>query len=91
MNILIEVKTVYGKEAIYPVCANAKTFAEIAGSKTLTRATLAKIAKLGFSIGVQYAPNVIVESRENLQYAAEQMFDGWDHEIEVWIEAGRPF
>ncbi|CAM6053515.1 unnamed protein product [Sphagnum tenellum] len=52
-NILIEVKTVYGKEAIYPVCANAKTFAEIAGSKTLTRATLAKIAKLGFSIGVQ--------------------------------------
>lgn len=57
--ILVEIKSVYGKEMIYPVCQDSKTLADIAGSKTLTRQTLHQITKLGYKIGVQYAPGVI--------------------------------
>jgi hypothetical protein len=39
-----EIKKVYGEEKVYPVCEDAKTFAQIAGTKTLTLET-AKIFK----------------------------------------------
>jgi hypothetical protein len=49
-TILIEVKNVYGNEALYPVCENGKRFAQIAGKKTLSRADLGIISKLGFEV-----------------------------------------
>ena len=49
-------KTNYGNEAIYPVCNTAKGFAEIAGTKTLTRQTLATIVKMGYEIDVETPP-----------------------------------
>ncbi len=52
MNIEIEVKSNYGKEAIYPICNQAQLFADIAGTKTLTRDTINKIKALGFEISV---------------------------------------
>lgn len=50
--IKIEVRNVYGNETIYPHCEAAKSFANIAGTKTLTIHTLRNVAALGFSIAV---------------------------------------
>ena len=52
MKIQITLRSVYGTDQAYPVCEHAKTFAEIANSKTLTPATLRKIARLGYEIEV---------------------------------------
>jgi|TARA_R100001377_G_C3173359_1_gene103889 hypothetical protein len=53
MKITVNIKTNFGNEAIYPVCENAQGFANIAGTKTLTRQTLATIKKMGFAIEIQ--------------------------------------
>jgi len=53
MIIAVEIKTVYGNEAIYPVCNRSKLFAEIAGTKTLTRDVINKIKALGYEIQVK--------------------------------------
>jgi len=53
MNILVEIKNNFGNEAIYPACDNAKKFAAIAGTKTLTRDCLATIKSIGFTINVK--------------------------------------
>jgi copper chaperone CopZ len=52
MKITIQIKNVYGKEAIYPICEKGKIFAEIAGTKTLTRQTIQQIKSLGYEIEV---------------------------------------
>lgn len=49
-TVTIEVKNVYGVLKIYPVCQNAKIFARIAGTTTLTKATIEKIRELDFEI-----------------------------------------
>jgi hypothetical protein len=48
----IEVKEVYGNRTIYPVNDQAKLLAQIAGTKTLTVATLNLAKKLGFTFEV---------------------------------------
>lgn len=55
MTIQIEVRNVYGKETIYPANETAKTFARIAGTKTLLRDTLRLAQSLGYTVEV--APN----------------------------------
>lgn len=52
MSIKVEIKNVYGNETIYPLCEAGRTFARIAGTKTLTRETIALIKQLGYSIEV---------------------------------------
>lgn len=52
--ILLDARHVFGSPTIYPVCETAKTFARIAGTKTLTTATLKEILKLGYTI--KYKP-----------------------------------
>ena len=49
-SIQIEVRNIYGVTKIYPICGIAKTFADIAGSKTLTLSTVKKIESLGYHI-----------------------------------------
>jgi hypothetical protein len=49
-SIVVEVRDVYGIPKVYPVCAKARLFAEIAGSKTLTHATLTRVESLGYLI-----------------------------------------
>lgn len=51
-SIEVEIKTVYGNEAIYPLCPRAKKLAEIANTKTLTRQTIRCIREMGFSVAV---------------------------------------
>ena len=48
--LLVEFKNVYGVERIYPICDNAKLFASIAGTKTLSEENLQSAQKLGFRI-----------------------------------------
>jgi ATP phosphoribosyltransferase len=55
MIISVEIKNVYGAEKIYPACNTSKLFADIAGTKTLTRNVLQKIKNLGYSIDVVLA------------------------------------
>jgi len=52
MNITVEIKNNFGNEAIYPACEHSRLFAEIAGTKTLTRETIEKIKSLGYLVGV---------------------------------------
>jgi len=53
MKITVRIRYVYGNRTIYPVCAAAETFAQIAGSKTLPFWVIDKIKRLGYSIEVQ--------------------------------------
>lgn len=53
MTILVELKDVYGERKVYPVCDKAKTFAVIAGTRTLTPATLNLIKDLGYTVNVK--------------------------------------
>jgi hypothetical protein len=52
MNIIIQIKSVYGEAKAYPVDTAAKHFASIAGTKTLTKHTLANVLGLGFQIWI---------------------------------------
>ncbi len=50
MTIAIEVRNVYGRETIYPANETASLIAAIAGTKTLTHATLQLAERLGYTI-----------------------------------------
>jgi hypothetical protein len=51
--VTVAIKHVYGVEKIYPVSAWAEIFAEMLGQKTLTRANISHIKRLGFQVEVQ--------------------------------------
>lgn len=55
MSIQVEIKNVYGNEAIYPICDKGKTFASMVGQKTLTRRDIDHIKELGFTVEVVQA------------------------------------
>jgi hypothetical protein len=50
MQISIHIKENYGVPTAYPICDKAKLFADLCGTKTLTVAALAKIARLGYDV-----------------------------------------
>lgn len=50
---LVEIASVYGNQVVRPIGIVATTFAEIAGTKTLTAATLRNIRKLGYRIVIE--------------------------------------
>ena len=50
MEIQVQYRTVYGEERLYPMCENAKRFAQIAGTQTLTYNTVRLVRQLGVSI-----------------------------------------
>lgn len=55
--LTVSIKNVYGNELIYPVCDDAKAFARIAGSTTLTRSVIEEIKKLGYTFSILPAPS----------------------------------
>jgi hypothetical protein len=59
--ITVRVANLYGNEVIYPADDTAKLFAEIAGTKSLTKPTLELISKLGYRV-VAEVPKVQLES-----------------------------
>lgn len=50
MEIKVEVRSVYGNELVYPACSDARRFADIAGTKTLSHGVLCLIEALGYTI-----------------------------------------
>ena len=56
-EIRVTVQNVYGTDKVYPYCLKASYFADIAGTKTLTRDTLRLVQLLGYQVRVQ--PTVI--------------------------------
>lgn len=52
MTITVTIKSVYGNETIYPACDTARKFADLLGTKTLTRRSLQHIKALGYSVAV---------------------------------------
>lgn len=50
LNLVVEVRSVYGTEKIYPVNDKAKLLASLAGTKTLSVANLELAKKLGFTV-----------------------------------------
>ena len=53
MHIMVEIKSVYGEEKVYPACKLAEGFAAIAGTKTLTEHTLRCIKQMGYRIEIK--------------------------------------
>lgn len=52
-TLIIEIKTVYGNEAIYPANDTAQVFADLIGTKTLGRMKLALIQGLGYTVEIK--------------------------------------
>ena len=51
-RVVVNVRDIYGTRKAYPACPNARLFAELAGTKTLTREALRIVADLGYRIEV---------------------------------------
>lgn len=51
--LLVEIKTVYGNETIYPANDTAQVFADLIGTKTLSRLKLGLIQALGYTVQVK--------------------------------------
>ena len=56
--VIVTVRRVYGMPVIYPACEQSRSFAKLAGTKTLTPAALRTIAALGYEIKEQPADTV---------------------------------
>ena len=50
MELIVEKKSVYGNQLIYPICNKAKLFANISGNKTLLPEVIECIKKLGYNL-----------------------------------------
>ena len=56
----VRIKHQYGQEVVQPACEISREFADIAGTKLLTPATIASMKKLGYTIEVeQTLPRVL--------------------------------
>jgi hypothetical protein len=52
-SITVKIRNVYGEDKVYPVSDEARLFASIAGTTTLTDNTIARIKQLGYAIRVE--------------------------------------
>ena len=52
LSIVVQIKNVYGRDVIYPICTKAKSFAKLVNQKTLTQDNLEIIKSLGYSIKI---------------------------------------
>lgn len=51
-TIKVQVRSVYGRETIYPACRQAAKLAKLAGTRTLTPEAMQIIVALGFRVEV---------------------------------------
>jgi len=51
-EITVEKRDVYGQTKYYPKCDNARLFAAIAGTKTLTEPTIISTVALGYKVNI---------------------------------------
>ena len=50
MQLIVEVKNIYGVERIYAVCNNAKLITKLKQSKTLNKEDISILRELGYKI-----------------------------------------
>jgi len=53
MKIQVFIKNVYGNQLIYPKCKIAKSFSDIAKTKTLSIETLNTITSMGYDVQLE--------------------------------------
>lgn len=51
-EIYVYIKSIYGKDTIYPSCDSSKTFADMLGQTTLTEENIKYIKNLGYTVNV---------------------------------------
>lgn len=49
MGLEVEVKNVYGRDVVYPVCEKSRLLAQLSGNRTLTPEAVAVIKTLGYT------------------------------------------
>lgn len=49
MGLEVEVKNVYGRNVVYPVCEKSRLLAQLSGNRTLTPEAVAVIKTLGYT------------------------------------------
>jgi hypothetical protein len=52
-TITVQVRTVYGRETIYPACTVSVLLARLAGTTTITPEAMRTIQALGYSVAVE--------------------------------------
>ncbi len=52
-TITVSIKNIYGRDVVYPICDDAKSFAQLAGTKTLTMDAIGHIKNLGYTVSVK--------------------------------------
>jgi hypothetical protein len=60
-EITVEVREIYGHKKFYPACKDSKIFASIAGTTTLTEATIRRIIQLGYKVKTKQIKNEFEE------------------------------
>jgi len=65
MNLIVNIKQVYGNEAIYPACDTSRLFTTLTGRKTLTRHDLGIIRALGYNIQVNHGAAIALACQLN--------------------------
>lgn len=49
MGLEVEVKNVYGRDVVYPVCEKSRLLTRLSGNRTLTSEAIAVIKQLGYT------------------------------------------
>jgi len=49
MNLIIEIKNVYGNELVYPICDKALKLCSLTGQKTFSKGAISTLKLLGYS------------------------------------------
>jgi hypothetical protein len=52
-SITVQIKSVFGRDVIYPACAKATGFCKLIGQKSLTDEQIVQIKSLGYEVKVQ--------------------------------------
>jgi hypothetical protein len=53
MQLIVEIKSVYGVERIYAVCNNSKLITKLKQSKTLNKEDISILRELGYQIEIK--------------------------------------
>jgi len=49
MELEVEVKNLYGRDVVYPVCEKSQLLTRLSGNRTLTSEAIAVIKQLGYT------------------------------------------
>jgi hypothetical protein len=52
MQILVTIGHQYGQQVVHPACEHARTFCELAATRTLTPRTIELVKRLGYKVVV---------------------------------------